>query len=52
MKKKKLNILKFKNEDKERDFWANINLAEYFNPSDFHLVSFPNLKPTKKLSFS
>jgi len=46
--KKKLNIPKFKNEDEERDFWAKLDLSEYFEPSDFVPVSFPNLKPTTK----
>ena len=44
--KKPLKLPKFKNEDEERDFWAKINLADYFEPSDFERVSFPNLKPT------
>ena len=39
---------KFKNEDEERDFWAEINLADYYEPSDFQPVSFPNLKPTSR----
>lgn len=43
---KKLKIPKFKNEDDERDFWGRIDLSEYFEPSDFVPVSFPNLKPT------
>lgn len=46
--KKKLNIPKFKNEDTEREFWANLDLSEYFEPSDFERVSFPNLKPTSR----
>ncbi len=46
--KKQLNIPHFKNEDDERDFWASIDLSEYFEPSDFHRVSFPNLKPTSR----
>jgi len=45
---KKLKLPKFKNEDAERDFWAKINLADYFEPSDFEPVSFPNLKPTTR----
>jgi predicted DNA binding CopG/RHH family protein len=45
---KPLNIPNFKNEDKERDFWTNLDVAEYFEPSDFHRVSFPNLKPTTR----
>ncbi len=44
--KKKLVLPKFKNEDGERDFWAKIDLSEYFEPDDFVPVSFPNLKPT------
>ena len=44
--KKPLKLPKFKNEDQERDFWAKINLADYYEPKDFTQVSFPNLKPT------
>jgi predicted DNA binding CopG/RHH family protein len=43
---KKLNIPKFKNEDEEREFWAKIDLSDYFSKADFETVSFPNLKPT------
>lgn len=43
---KKLVLPKFKNEDDERDFWSDIDLSEYFEPSDFEPVIFPNLKPT------
>ena len=46
--KKKLILPSFKNEDEEREFWANIDLSEYFEPSDFEKVSFPNLKPTTR----
>ena len=46
--KKALKLPKFKNEDAERDFWAKINLSDYFEPSDFVPVSFPNLKPTTR----
>ncbi len=46
--KKPLKIPKFKNEDKEREFWWNLDLSEYFEPSDFERVSFPNLKPTTR----
>jgi len=46
--KKKLNTPKFKNEDEERDFWASIDLSEYFKPDDFVPVSLPNLKPTSR----
>ena len=44
--KKNLKVPKFKSEKRERDFWAKLNLAEYFEPSDFEKASFPNLKPT------
>lgn len=46
--KKQLKIPKFKNEDQERDFWTKIDLSEYFEPSDFEKVSFPNLKPSSR----
>lgn len=46
--KKLLKLPNFKNEDEERDFWAKINLADYYEPSDFEPVSFPNLKPTSR----
>ena len=46
--KKKLKLPKFKNEDEERDFWAKLDLSEYFEPEDFVPVSFPNLKPTTR----
>ena len=46
--KKKLNIPKFKNEDEERNFWAKVDLSEYFEPKDFEAVSFPDLKPTSR----
>ena len=46
--KKKLKVPQFKNEDEERDFWASIDLSEYFESSDFVPVSFPNLKPTSR----
>jgi len=47
--KKQLKLPKFKNEDEERDFWGKIDLSEYLEPSDLKRVSFPNLKPTKRL---
>lgn len=46
--KKALKIPKFKNEDEEREFWWKLDLSEYFGPSDFERVSFPNLKPTSR----
>ncbi len=46
--KKPLKLSKFKNEDEEREYWYQLNLAEYFEPSDFQRVSFPNLKLTSQ----
>ena len=46
--KKQLKIPKFKSENEERVFWANLDLSEYFESSDFERVSFPNLKPTSR----
>lgn len=46
--KKPLKLPKFKNEDEERDFWAKLNIEDYFEAEDFVPVSFPNLKPTTR----
>ena len=46
--KKPLKLPKFKNEDEEREFWANLDLSEYYEQSDMIPVSFPNLKPTTR----
>lgn len=46
--KKPLKLPKFKNEDEERNFWAKVDLSEYYEESDLEPVSFPNLKPTTK----
>lgn len=46
--KKKLKLPKFKNEDEEREFWWNLDLSEYYEPSDMEPISFPNLKPSSK----
>ena len=46
--KKLLKLPKFKTEDAERNFWAKIDLADYFESKDFQAVSFPNLKPTSR----
>ncbi|MDD5147668.1 MAG: BrnA antitoxin family protein [Candidatus Daviesbacteria bacterium] len=46
--KKQLRIPKFKSEDEEAEFWANLDLSQYLEPSDFERVSFPNLKPTTR----
>lgn len=47
--KKPLVLPKFKNENEEVDFWDKIDISDYFEPSDFKKVLFPNLKPTKRL---
>ena len=44
--KKPLKLRKFKTEDQEREFWAQTDLTEYFEPGDFREAAFPNLKPT------
>lgn len=46
--KKEFKLKKFKNEDKERDFWSKVDLSEYFDSKDFKFVSFPDLKPTSR----
>lgn len=46
--KKLLKIPKFKSEEEERVFWSSLDLKEYFEPSDFKKVAFPNLKPTSQ----
>lgn len=48
--KKRLLVPKFKSEAEESEFWANLDLSEYFDPSDFKRgMVFPNLTRTKKL---
>ncbi len=47
--KKPLLLPKFKNEDEERDFWDKVDITEYFEPSDFKQVEFPNLKRSNRL---
>lgn len=46
--KKPLKKPKSKNEDRERNFWSNVDLSKHFEPKDFKLVAFPNLKPTSR----
>lgn len=46
--KKPLKLPKFKNEDEEREYWAKLDLSEYYEPSDMERISFPNLKPTSR----
>lgn len=46
MRKKLKPIPKFKNEDKERGFWATHDSTEYIDWSKAEEVIFPNLKPS------
>ena len=46
--KQPLKMPHFKTEDEERDFWAKVDLADYFESKDFQAVSFPNLKPSSR----
>lgn len=41
-----LVLPEFTNEDEEREFWATIDLSNYFAPEDFEEALFPNLSPT------
>lgn len=45
---KNLKVPKFTNENQEREFWAKINLADYFDVSNFETASFPNLMPSSR----
>jgi len=48
--KKQLVVPKFKSEEEEAQFWASLDLSEYFEPSDFKRgMVFPSLKKTKRL---
>ncbi|RPI13180.1 MAG: hypothetical protein EHM58_18980 [Ignavibacteriae bacterium] len=44
--KKIKKIPKFKNEEKERNFWAKADTTEYFDTGKLKKTSFPNLKPS------
>lgn len=46
--KKQFKIPKFKNKDKERDFWSKIDLTDYLEDQDFTPVIFPDLKPSSR----
>jgi predicted DNA binding CopG/RHH family protein len=48
MKKKLKKIPKFKNEDAERKFWAEVDSTEYIDWSDAEIVALPKLKPSTK----
>jgi predicted DNA binding CopG/RHH family protein len=47
--KKKLKWPNFKNEDKVKNWVNKTDFSEYLHQSDLKSVSFPNLKPSKKL---
>ncbi|MBW1650042.1 MAG: BrnA antitoxin family protein [Deltaproteobacteria bacterium] len=47
MKKDKI-IPNFKNEDKEREFWADNSPLDYFNANNAKKAYFPKLKPSVK----
>lgn len=44
--KKIIPIPKFEDENAEAEYWHNLDLSEYLEPSDFKPISFSNLKPT------
>jgi predicted DNA binding CopG/RHH family protein len=46
--KKRLEVPELASEDEEREFWAQVNLADYYEPEDAQEVIFPNLKPTSR----
>ena len=48
MAKELKEIPTFKNEDEEREFWANQDSTEYVDWDEAELVVFPKLKPTTK----
>mgnify|MGYP006296070641 CR=1 FL=1 len=41
-------IPKFKNEDEEREFWANADSTEYIDWKKSEKIVFPKLKPSTK----
>ena len=46
--KKDKKIPGFKNDDKEREFWATHSPLDYFDTREFKRGSFPKLKPSVK----
>jgi predicted DNA binding CopG/RHH family protein len=48
MKKSDKQILKFNNEDEEREFWATHSPLDYFGSASPKRATFPNLKPSLK----
>lgn len=47
-KTNKKSIPKFKNEDKEREFWATHSALDYFDKRNTKRVIMPHLKPSVK----
>ncbi len=47
--KKRLNLPDFKNEKEVEKFIKKTDFSEYLEPSDLKKISFPNLKPSKRL---
>lgn len=47
--KKPLKLPEFKNEDEVQKFMENTDFSEYLESSDLKRVTFPNLKPSKRL---
>ena len=48
MKKKLRKIPKFKSEDEERKFWAEVNSSEYIDWAKADIITLPKLKPSTK----
>ncbi len=48
MPKKLKEIPDFKNEDEEREFWANHDSTEYINWDEADKTLYPKLKPTTR----
>ena len=48
MLKEARQVPEFKSNEKEKEFWKNIDLTEYYSKGDFKGVSFPDLKPTSR----
>ena len=46
--KKLKNIPKFKNEQEEREFWANNDSSEFIDWNKSKLITFPKLRPSTK----
>ncbi len=47
--KKPLKLPDFKNEEEVQKFMESTDFSEYLEPSDLKKISFPNLKPSKRL---